>query len=91
MKKKHYNIKVTGKVQGVWFRKYTGDNAKTLHLTGFVSNKSDGSVYIEVEGTDDNLQAFIIWLHKGSPLSQVKSVEVSEGMFADFKNFSIQH
>ena len=51
----NYNIIVKGKVQGVWFRKYTQDIAYNLSLKGFVRNCSDGSVFIEVEGEKDKL------------------------------------
>jgi len=76
---KHYKIKVTGKVQGVWFRKYTMDKALELGLKGFVMNQPDGSVYMEVEAHDKNkLQEFMKWLHTGSPLSKVDRVEILE-------------
>ena len=44
-----YKILVKGRVQGVWFRKYTKDKADSLNLSGFARNELDGSVYIEVE------------------------------------------
>ncbi len=76
---KHFDIRVTGKVQGVWFRKYTYDKANALGLRGFVENQPDGSVYIEIES--DNIQKlndFIEWLHTGSPLSKVDNLEITE-------------
>ncbi len=70
-----YNITVTGKVQGVWFRKYTHQKARELKLFGFVKNQSDGSVYIEAVGDKKTLYDFIDWLKtEGSPLSQVTEV-----------------
>ena len=39
MKILHYSILVKGKVQGVWFRKYTYDKAQALGLKGFVKNE----------------------------------------------------
>jgi len=71
----HYNITVKGKVQGVWFRKYTSDKANEMQLKGFVQNESNGDVYVEVEDTDEaKLQEFIAWLYTGSPLSKVTDV-----------------
>jgi len=75
---KHLHIKIKGKVQGVWFRKYTLEKANRLNLLGFVQNKTDGSVYVEVEGNNTVLKDFVSWLHKGSPLSKVDSVEILE-------------
>ena len=76
---KHLNIKITGKVQGVWFRKYTKDQADALQLNGTVQNMPDGSVYVEVESTNEaKLNEFTQWLHQGSPLSKVEKVEILE-------------
>jgi len=78
---KSYNISVKGKVQGVWFRKYTQEKATELGLSGFVMNKNDGSVYIETTGKEEILNDFVNWLKtKGSPLSKVDQViiEVTE-------------
>eukprot|EP00047_Mylnosiga_fluctuans_P011217 m.268560 g.268560 ORF g.268560 m.268560 type:complete len:104 (-) comp35011_c0_seq1:136-447(-) len=71
-------FRVTGKVQGVFFRKYTKEEADRLHLTGFVKNMADGSVTGVAEGPADKLDLFCAWLKKGSPKSRVDGVEVSE-------------
>jgi acylphosphatase len=85
----HYKITVKGRVQGVWFRKYTKQAAVSRDLNGFVQNQPDGNVYIEVEGAESNVQDFIKWLDKGSPLSEVKEVNISEGDFVGFSGFEI--
>ncbi len=73
-----YNIIITGKVQGVWFRKYTQEKAQQLNLNGFVMNKDDGSVYTEAVGTNEQLKNFVHWLKtEGSPLSVVSNVKVT--------------
>ena len=74
MKIVNYTIIVKGKVQGVWFRKYTMDKATELGIKGFVQNKPEGSVYISAEATKAVLQIFIDWLYQGSPLSKVTEV-----------------
>ena len=71
-------IYIRGSVQGVWFRKYTKDEAQRLGLSGFVRNEPDGSVYAEVTGPEEKLDHFLIWCHKGSPASRVDKVEWSE-------------
>jgi len=88
----HYNIKVIGKVQGVWFRKYTKDKADELGLKGAVQNQPDGSVYIEVEASSaEKLKQFTEWLYEGSPLSKVDEVEIiSDGKCFGFKDFVIK-
>ena len=85
----HYNIIVKGRVQGVWYRKYTKDAANSYDLKGFVQNLEDGDVYIEAEGTEENLRHFMKWLEKGSPMSEVTEVNISEGDFVGFTDFEI--
>ena len=88
---KHLNIKVTGKVQGVWFRKYTKDQADALQLNGTVQNMPDGSVYIEVESNDETrLNKFLQWLQTGSPLSRVDNIATDQSdKCTGFKSFEI--
>jgi acylphosphatase len=71
-------IEVYGRVQGVWFRKYTRDQATDFDLKGFVKNRPDGSVYIEATGKDEMIEGLIKWCHSGSPLSFVENVVVHE-------------
>lgn len=87
-----YKISVIGKVQGVWFRKYTQEKATKLKLTGYVSNKENGSVYIEVTGDNPFLNEFINWLkNEGSPLSDVTNVNCEKlDTLKTFTSFSIK-
>jgi len=89
---KHLKITVKGKVQGVWFRKYTKDKALELGLKGYVQNTPDGSVFIEVESNNNVfLEKFISWLHIGSPQSKVENVLINEERpCVGFKDFDIK-
>ncbi len=87
--KVHCNIQVIGKVQGVWFRKYTKDKADMLGLTGIVKNKTDGNVYIEAEGEKEIVEGFIRWLYEGSPQSNVVEVIYETSKFIGFESFEI--
>lgn len=89
MKKVHYDIHVSGKVQGVWFRKYTKIEADKLGLKGFVRNEPDGKVYIEAEGEEALILDFIGWLHIGAPLSKVKNVAYETANVVGFESFDI--
>ncbi len=62
---KNIIINVTGDVQGVNFRSQTQKEALELGLTGFVANQSDGSVRIEAEGEEEDLQALLEWCYTG--------------------------
>lgn len=80
------NIKIFGKVQGVSFRYYASQKAQELSLCGFVRNEPDGTVYIEAEGEEKNLQKFLDWCRKGPETAKVEKVDF---MFsADMKNFA---
>lgn len=89
MKILHYSILVKGKVQGVWFRKYTYDKAQALGIKGFVKNEINLHVYIEAEGPEHKLTDFINWLQEGSPFSKVAEVIVQTGELQSFKEFKI--
>jgi acylphosphatase len=87
---KHLNIRVTGRVQGVYFRASTVDVAKRLQLRGFVRNEPDGSVYIEAEGSEEALEEFVAWCHHGPPHAVVKNVDVNEGPIQNMDSFDIR-
>lgn len=81
--------RVTGRVQMVMYRDFSQRKARKLRLGGFVKNETDGSVTVVAEGSQELLELYIAYLHKGSILSHVKNVEVSwneaTNEFTDFK------
>jgi len=81
--------KVTGKVQGVYFRASTQEQAIDLAISGYVKNLSDGSVEVLACGDRDNVEKLTAWLETGSEYSQVENVEVKEVEWQDFNHFSI--
>ncbi|HHM21683.1 MAG TPA: acylphosphatase [Bacteroidetes bacterium] len=86
---RHFNIKITGKVQGVWFRGSMQREARRLGLRGFVRNEKDGSVYAQAEGQPDALEKLVAWCQKGPPLANVEKVEVEEDRVEGFSAFDI--
>lgn len=91
MQGKSISIKVAGKVQGVFFRKYTKEKAKSLMLTGFVRNESDGSVYIEVTGEQAMVEEFTEWCRHGPPSAKVDNVVVKEIVEQHHTSFQIKY
>ena len=83
-------IKVSGKVQNVGFRFYTRKTAIAMGIQGFVKNMRDGSVYIEAEGEQDAMQAFILWCKQGPEWAGVDDVSVQEKPFEGFEGFDIR-
>jgi len=85
------SITVSGKVQGVFFRKYTIAAALKFDITGFVKNTSEGTVYIEATGTENAIKEFINWCNEGSPWSSVEKVVVNQLVFAPMEDFVIRN
>lgn len=86
-----FQIRVYGKVQGVFFRKYTLEKASSLKLKGFVRNEPDGTVLICAEGLVHNLNQLVDWCKEGSPAAEVARVEI-ESHFEpqDYESFTIR-
>lgn len=84
-------IIVTGKVQGVFFRKYTLMKANETGVQGFVKNLPDGNVHIEITGNENAVNDFIAWCYTGSPNAVVEKVEVLEMEPVIFRNFEIHY
>jgi acylphosphatase len=87
---KHVSIHVAGKVQGVFFRASTKEKADEFGVKGTVRNNMDGSVSIEAEGDEQNLNLFIEWCRQGPKFAHVERCDVSEKPFQHFKIFSIE-
>ncbi|MFX1564047.1 MAG: acylphosphatase [Promethearchaeota archaeon] len=83
---------VRGRVQGVFFRAYTREEATRLGVTGWVRNNPDGSVECFAQGEEKAIATFIQFLHKGSPSSQVDDLEVhEENLKSDLQVFKITY
>jgi len=89
MQKKHLNITIRGKVQGVSFRYATKAVADQLGVRGFITNQADGSVYTEAEADDWNMQLFLDWCNEGPTGAVVDSVETDEAELKNYRNFEI--
>jgi acylphosphatase len=88
--KKHFNITVNGKVQGVYFRASAKQMADLLGINGFVRNEENEDVYIEGEGDEEMLVKFVQWCHHGPDRAEVKHVSVREGVFLNYKDFEVR-
>lgn len=84
-----YEITVFGKVQGVGFRYYTQKKAWEMGLNGFVQNKPDGSVYIEVEGNEEAVDHFLLWCNGGPSWARVSKINIQEVPPSNYKGFKI--
>ena len=67
---------IKGRVQGVWYRANTKEQACILGIKGWVKNLPDGSVEVVFEGDKKKVEEMIQWCHQGPKLSQVESVDI---------------
>lgn len=67
-----------GRVQGVGFRFSTEGEADRLGAAGFVRNRADGTVEVEVEGAPSVVDEMLAWLREGPLGAEVTSVEISD-------------
>lgn len=74
---------VTGRVQGVFFRDWTVEQARGLGLDGWVRNRADGSVEALVAGAPEMVEAMIERARRGPPAARVDDVAVSEDTAAE--------
>ncbi len=83
------HLEIRGRVQGVFFRAETVDQAVGLGLVGWVRNRRDGSVEVVAEGEKARLEQLIAWCRQGPPLARVSEVAVewlpAAGEFHEFR------
>jgi acylphosphatase len=73
---KRAEVTVIGMVQGVFFRVEARDRARSLGLSGWVTNASDGTVRAAFEGDDDRVQSMVDWCGRGPSGAHVDDVQV---------------
>lgn len=80
---------VHGRVQGVFFRAWTQQTARTLQVKGWVRNLPDGSVELLAEGEESQLRALLAKCRQGPPAARVSEIEEewseAAGHFSDFE------
>lgn len=83
---------VHGRVQGVSFRWYTRQEAERLGLVGWVRNERDGTVRLEAQGPEEDVEALLAWVRHGPTHARVTEVDVDgvEPTSVDI-DFSITH
>ncbi|NOZ10231.1 MAG: acylphosphatase [Gammaproteobacteria bacterium] len=82
-------FKVSGHVQGVFFRASTRDQARRLGLTGWVRNLPDGKVELLACGEGTALAYLQDWLYQGPPMAKVAQVVISDAEEQDTEDFRI--
>ena len=89
---KTLRARVTGRVQGVYFRAFTRNQARLLGLSGWVRNEYDGSVSLEAEGPRETLERLLIAVRRGPSGARVDHVSAdwSEAT-GDYDGFAVRY
>ena len=69
---------VSGRVQGVWYRASTAQQAEQWSLRGWVKNLADGRVEVVIAGESHQVAQLCGWLWEGPPDASVSGVTVAE-------------
>lgn len=84
------HMKIVGRVQGVYYRASTVQQAQQLRLAGWVFNCPDGSVEAWAEGPKADVERLIAWCHQGPSGAQVASVTVQWQTPKNYQGFEIK-
>lgn len=85
------HVHVTGRVQGVFFRAWTVEQADRLKVNGWVRNCADGSVEAHLEGEEGAVNWLIDLIGDGPPSARVAKVQVREAELEGATTFEVRH
>jgi acylphosphatase len=88
---KNVKIKVFGRVQRIGFRFSAMQTAYKYGVKGIVQNSDDGSVYMEAEGEDKDVDLFVAWCRRGPVGAKVDEIRVEDGEVRNYSSFEIVH
>ena len=84
-------VRVYGRVQGVFFRQWAVNNARTLSVSGWVRNCPDGSVEAHVFGDEGAVSRMIEIMRTGPSQARVEDLTVETIQPEDVSGFSVRH
>jgi len=86
------HVIISGRVQGVFFRMKTLEEARKSGVSGWVRNKYDGTVEAVFEGEKALVDSVIQWCRQGPPMSKVDNVKLERQSYTgEFSGFSIRY
>lgn len=91
MGEKSLHVRISGKVQGVFYRVWTKGTADDLGLSGWVKNNRDGSVEAVFSGDADNVEQMLNLCLSGPPEAEVSNIEILAESVSCESGFEIQH
>jgi acylphosphatase len=84
-------VRVTGRVQGVFFRAWTRDEARSLGLCGWVRNTDEGDVEAHLEGDEAQVDELIRRMRHGPHHARVIGVQVEDAPEERLDRFEVRH
>lgn len=69
------HIKIYGRVQGVGFRSFVRDKGENLGLSGWTRNRISGCVEVLADGSQKQIDDFLLYCHKGPFFARVDRIE----------------
>lgn len=83
---------ISGRVQGVFYRAFTEDIARSLGLLGWVRNLPDGRVEAVFEGERASIQKAVTSCHEGPPAARVDDIDLTwEDFRGEFSSFFVKY
>ena len=84
-------VRVSGRVQGVFFRGWTRDEARQLGVAGWVCNCPDGSVEAHLEGEEAAVDQLIARMRSGPSGAEVDDLTVDDASAEQLESFEVRH
>jgi acylphosphatase len=81
------HLVIHGRVQGVWYRGWAVDTARSLGLAGWVRNRRDGTVEGVVQGEEGAVERFIALAREGPPAARVERIDMNDAEPATLAGF----
>ena len=85
-----HRLRIYGKVQGVFYRNWAEQTARSLGLSGWVRNCMDGSVEAVISGETEHVRRFIVLAHKGPAAARVTHIDECAEPDAAYIGFVVQ-
>ena len=86
------HARVSGRVQGVFYRATTERRARSLGLTGWVRNCPDGTVELVAEGPREICEQLLTYCYQGPPAARVSGIDARwVDARAEFEHFGVRY
>jgi acylphosphatase len=87
-----YEIKISGRVQGVNFRSFALRKAREIGIKGWVKNETDGSVLVRASGEETDMNTFLDYLRSGPSMARVDNITKHQiNSKSEFSGFTVKY